>query len=493
MPDKLFELLKQKRLQLAKRQGVEPYMIFSNAVLAATVVAKPKTLQELAAIKGWGERRVAQFGQEILDLINQGVMDRDRDVSGVLSVSDFLGVMNEALAAVGTVRVQGELSDIGFSNGMAFFDLKDTAGEGIAKCFLGSWKFAYYKHLLEAGFEVVITGRPSIYKSGFFRIVVEKIEPVGEGALKLAFEKLRKELELAGYFDADRKKPIPARIQRIGLITSETGAAITDFRRNLGEYGFDIRFCHVRVEGDQAAASILQALQYLNKTQRDLDAIVLIRGGGGLENLKTFNERAIADAILVSRLPVLVGIGHERDETIADYVADRRFSTPTAVAAFIRNQHEDWVRRVQELGSGLSLATEQLIGEQRRQLQDHTQRVESQFAQFLEQKRFVVRHGAERMQNALHQIFRRFRELEHRLQFALDQKIYDVSTARQHITAQATALEALNPLKVLERGYSMVTHAGHVLTDARKTSIGDQLTIHLAHGRIHTEVKKKEL
>lgn len=495
MSDPLVNLLKKKREQWARRAGVEPFMILSNATILATAIAKPKSIAELSAIKGWGEKKTAQYGQEVIDLVVHGIVDQGKKTSpGVLTVSDFLGSVNEALASFGTVRVQGELSDIGLSNGMAFFDLKDDGGaDAVAKCFLGSWRFSWYQHLLTAGMTVVITGRPSIYKSGFFRIVVDKIEPVGEGALQQAFDALKKELTEKGYFDPARKRAVPSLVRKIGLITSASGAAVTDFKRNLGEYGFDVRLAHVRVEGDRAEASISAALQNMNRNHADVDVIVLIRGGGGLENLKTFNSKTIADAIMLSRLPVIVGIGHERDETIVDFVADRSFSTPTAVANFLRTQHEQWLRRVDDLAMQLLRAQQEQIRTTRQVLEHSTVRLVRAQEQQLERLALAVRHASSTLNSTLQKIFAHFHHLEQRLASALQAQLGWVRSTQQHLTDLAAQLSALNPERVLQRGYSLVyDESGVVVQSVKQATVGQRLKIHLAQGKLHTKVERKE-
>ncbi|HPP67360.1 MAG TPA: exodeoxyribonuclease VII large subunit, partial [bacterium] len=290
-----------------------------------------------------------------------------------LSVTEFLDTVNLNLSKI-QCRVLGEISDINARDRYGFFTLKESdpiSETAVVECFIGWKSFETYKHLLQDGMQVIISGFPGIYKkSGRFRIEVFKIEPFGEGALKQAFEALKKKLEEKGYFAPEHKKPVPDIIQKIGLITSFSGAAIKDFLKNLGHYGFEIYHLDVFVEGDYAEDTIISAIKWFNRKMPGIDVIVLIRGGGSLESLKAFNSEGIADAIFDSRLPVITGIGHEKDISIADFVADKSFSTPTAVASFIRTQREQLIMR-------LNLIGEQIVSQSGKIIEDFSDTIQS--------------------------------------------------------------------------------------------------------------------
>ena len=206
----------------------------------------------------------------------------DADGNAIFSVEECHFIINEAVSKLGRIRVKGEINDAKRVRGsMAFFDMKDARGKDfVLKCSLFGSQFKQFSHLLADGMEVIITGRPKMYKTGSFSLVVENIEPAGEGAWKKALEQLKKKLEQMGYFDLARKRKIPAYVQRIGLITSAEGQAIFDFRRNLGEYGFQICFHAVWVEGEYAEKSIVNAIRWFNARRPDMDVLAVIRGGG---------------------------------------------------------------------------------------------------------------------------------------------------------------------------------------------------------------------
>jgi exodeoxyribonuclease VII large subunit len=516
--------LKAKRKEFADREGKELYRVFSNETLELTAAVYPKTKAELTLIKGWGPKKIAAYGDQILALFAGGASTSLPDEvlplevqgarePGILSVAQFLDIVNLSLARMGSIKVRGELSDVS-GNGMAFFDLKDAEGtDAIAKCFLGRWQYERFSHLLEAGLEVVITGRPSVYKSGSFRIVVESIEPVGEGALQKAFEALKKKLEAKGYFASSRKRALPEIIRTIGVITSETGAVINDFRRNIGEFGFRIELLDVRVEGDESEESIVSAIRWFNVHRPELDVLVLMRGGGGLESMRAFNSEGVAEAIVTSRLPLITGIGHEKDETIAGYVSDKNFSTPTAVANFIRQSRETMLERVEFAGSDLIMGFAELMAYKEDLLARVHEGLIRAFQNAMERYGFVLRRLAADLAGGLGQIFASFHTLERRFASEMHAYYQHIGDARhrvdrlslQSLTAMLerqkraearlevaeAALLPLSPTAILERGYSVVADAsGKVIKNGMDVRIGELLQITLSKGKIDSRVEK---
>lgn len=255
----------------------------------------------------------------------------------IYSVSEFNQEVNTLLEEL-TVCVQGEVSNFHISQErFVWFDLKDK--ESSLSCFLLSFNL---KVALVDGMEIQVIGSPGIFKkSGKFIFKVREIRLVGEGALKRALEELKKKLEKEGLFSLERKRLLPRFPQKIGLITSADAAAYTDVLRILKNRwrGLEIYFYPVPVQGVVAVPQIVEALNYLNKFA--LEVIILTRGGGSLEELQAFNSEEVARAIFASKIPVVVGVGHERDVTIADLVADKRAATPSNAAELIVPHYED--------------------------------------------------------------------------------------------------------------------------------------------------------
>ena len=515
MGNNLFNLLKEKRKEIALREGKELFKVFQNAVLERTVEAMPKNKRELENIKGWGKKKIDSYGDEILAIINGGRQESHNAKSGnILSVQEFLSFINSKLSTLGALNVRGEITEVSRRDNYCFFTIKDSQSQDHSvSCFIGRMGLGLYDYLLEEGMEVVVSAVPSLYKNGRFSLTVQKIEAFGEGALKKAFEALKAKLEAKGYFDISRKRPMPEFIQKIGLITSESGAAINDFRKNLGQYGFKINLVDVCVEGDTAEQSIISAINWLNKNKPDLDVLVLMRGGGSLENFKAFNSEAVAEAIVMSRLPVITGIGHEKDESIADLAADLSLSTPTATAAFIRDQRERLLDKVTGVSQDLMMTMENIIESEGRELSEKQSTLIRVYAEIIQRYKYWLIQTATQMQNGLDKIFNKFKTLERKFihcvyqqQTLIQSRLHKTETIarecfsllaekfqlqQERLKVAEASLTQLNPEAVLKKGYSIIYRAGNkVLKEARDVVRGDKLNIKLFKGEVISSVEE---
>ena len=247
------------------------------------------------------------------------------------------------------VWVEGEVSNChAAQSGHCYFTLKDAKSQIRCVCFRDQMRGMKFKP--EDGLHITVRGALSVYDArGEYQIYVTLIEPVGLGALQLAFEQLKKKLELEGLFAAARKKPLPVLPRCIGVITSPTGAAIRDILRVLKRRfpNAQVSLYPVKVQGAGAAAEIVEALRHFNQT-KTVDVLILARGGGSLEDLWAFNEEILARAIFASQIPVITGVGHETDFTIADFVADLRAPTPSAAAEIVVKSREEFERHIAE-------------------------------------------------------------------------------------------------------------------------------------------------
>jgi len=512
----LLQELKKWRSRTADSEGVEPFRVFANRVLEEIAEVRPKSGAELLAIKGIREKKLARYGKEILVLLN-GSKDEIPNREKVLSVGELISLVNNYFSSLGILKVRGDITEVSFHpHGYCFFTMKDSqTKEHSVSCYVARWKFDSLSHLVEVGMEVVVDATPSVYKTGRFSLTVDAVEPYGEGALKRAFEALKKKLETKGYFDTSRKRPIPEFIQKIGLITSEYGAAIKDFRENLGNYGFEIYFRDVRVEGDHSEQSIISALKWFNKNVPTLDVLVLIRGGGGLEELKAFNSEGVAEAIVLSRLPIITGIGHERDETIADYVADRRFSTPTAAAVFIKVQREHLIAEVGDHSRNLISLMDRIFDNEMEYFLMKSEELKNTFAASLERYKLVFSKVVEQMSNCLSRIFREFRAWEQNLlrlvygyENDIQRQLHLIHTITQRLLNSMerrfegsqgtlkiaeTTLLSFNPENSLRRGYSIVYNADkHILKEASAVKIGEKIFVKLYKGGVGSRVEQIE-
>ena len=232
------------------------------------------------------------------------------------------------------LSVSGEISGLTkHSSGHWYFDLKDKTSK--VRCFLHAARALRLRFEIDAGMEVVVFGSINLYEpGGYYSLNVTDIQPMGEGALAAAFEKLRKKLEAEGLFDAAHKRPLPAFPSRIGVVTSPTGAAIRDIITTVMRRDplADILLYPALVQGEGSAATVCEGIRVLNEKFPELDVIIIGRGGGSAEDLWTFNEESVARAVYASKIPVISAVGHEVDTVITDYVADVRAATPTAAA-----------------------------------------------------------------------------------------------------------------------------------------------------------------
>ncbi|MBR5389526.1 exodeoxyribonuclease VII large subunit [Candidatus Saccharibacteria bacterium] len=255
------------------------------------------------------------------------------DLTPRFSVSEFLEVVNQTLNyAFPTVEIEGEVSSIKTSkNKWVFFDLKDE--ESTVNCFTTVFQL---RTPPEEGMKIVVRGTPHLTKAGRFSITIQKIMPVGEGSIKKAFEMLKEKLSKEGLFNPAKKRPIPDNLQTIGIISSTTAAGYADFCRILNNRwgGLTLKVANCGVQGLSASDEICKALDYFNE-EGAVDIIAIVRGGGSKDDLAVFNDESLARKIASSRIPIITGIGHEIDESLADLAADIRASTPTNAAEML--------------------------------------------------------------------------------------------------------------------------------------------------------------
>lgn len=284
------------------------------------------------------------------------------------------------------VVVEGEIGELNLAQGKwVFATIKDEN----ASCEV----FAYAEQIttlpvLEVGMLVHVYGRPRLYlKTGRFRIWAEHILPTGEGALRLAFEKLKKQLEKEGLFAVERKRPLPPFPEKIGLITAKDSRAYSDFVKVLGERfgGLNVYFYPVSVQGFEAIPSILRAFEYFNR-QKNIDLLVLTRGGGSLEDLAAFNSEEVARAVFASKIPVVSAIGHEEDEALVDFVADARASTPSNAGEIITCHRDEVKRQVDFLVSATENSLRAKLYQRENRVGNLTQSLNHTILQYLQEK-----------------------------------------------------------------------------------------------------------
>lgn len=418
-------------------------------------------------------------------------IDRFFMMSQIFTVSEYNEYLNESLAEQ-TAVIEGEVSEFKVSqNKWLFFNLKDS--DGILKCF--ATVFQIKNPVLEDGLTVRIYGYPKIHgKSGNFSFTVLKVEPVGEGALKRAYEILKQRLENEGLFALERKRVLPKFPESIGLITSGDSAAYSDFVKVLKARwgGIKIYLINTAVQGQEAVSQITTAFEYFNRSKLDLDLVVLIRGGGSMEDLQAFNSEEIARAIFGSRFPVAVGVGHEKDETLADFAADLRCSTPSNVAELIAPQREEISAALRDIERRLMSGQRFWIEEKNENVEDFMNRLSSiiedkmmEFSQILNhffhqieiwrknivQKKIIISNLIFLIETSFKKYFQ---EMNHSLMLA--EKI--VST--------------LNPQSLLKRGYAIAFKDGRIIKNSSDLEADDEVKVRLFRGGFSAKVLKKD-
>ncbi len=398
----------------------------------------------------------------------------ERDGRQILGVGQLIaGITGLLEQRVGRIWVSGEISNLHrAASGHFYFTLKDEAGQMRAALFRGNATRVRFD--IEEGLEVVAEAEVSIYAArGDLQLIVRQLEPCGVGALQLAFEQLRKRLQAAGLFDEGRKRPISQFPRRIGVVTSPTSAALRDVLKVASRRfpATAILISPTLVQGEEAPQQIAAAIGRLAAAQ-DLDAILIVRGGGSLEDLWAFNSEVVAQAIADSPVPIVSGVGHETDLTIADLVADLRAPTPSAAVMQVLPDRRSLASLVGRDAQRLGMAMAQ-------EVERHRARVET--------LRAVLRARSPRVRVAL----ARTREARARVagQTAIRRLI---DHRRRRFSALAARLDALSPLSVLGRGYGLVRRVedGRIVRRAADVALDDELEVRLAEGAIGARVTR---
>jgi exodeoxyribonuclease VII large subunit len=439
-----------------------------------------------------------------------------------LTVSDLNARIKDLVEAnYNFIWVWGEISNLRIpSSGHAYFTLKDHQSQ--IKAVIFRTQFHRLRFIPEDGLQVLCNGRISVYEPrGEYQLVVELMEPQGMGALQLAFEQLKKKLDREGLFEPARKKPLPPYPQHIAIVTSPTGAAIRDILKTLqrSPCPLCITVIPVRVQGQEAAAEIAEAIHRANRMAGDFgwDVLIVARGGGSIEDLWSFNEEIVARAIAASQIPTFSAVGHEIDFTISDMAADARMPTPTAAAEWIVSRMEDAHRQLCGYGERLSRVMNFILESQRERVHYLRKRLVDP-GRLLTDLRMLTDDRAERLHKALLRYLERLRtqhsnmvdrlspllinreidrsrehldKLEYKLSFCNQTTL---SRNRLQLRELISRLEALSPLSVLARGYSIGYKLPQHAVIRRWTDVkaGDKVRIQLFEGRLECIVTRTE-
>jgi len=412
------------------------------------------------------------------------------------------------------VWVSGEISGLKLAtSGHYYFTLKEHDAQ--VKCVAFRSAHRYWKFKPQDGLAVLARGRIDVYEArGEYQLLVEMLEPQGLGALQLAFEQLKRKLAEEGLFDAGRKRPLPRFPRRIGIVTSPSGAAIADMVQILSRRfpGLHIRLFPALVQGEGSVDEVCRGIEYFSRSKWP-DLIIVGRGGGSLEDLWTFNEEAVARAIAACSVPVVSAVGHETDVTIADYVADLRAPTPSAAAELVVSTREELLERIAAARAKTTQAMRYRLAMLERRLRQQgidralsvlhrrvgrgLQRIDEQEYRMRERMRAAI--GArERARRGLEIRLRRFdmrprlaanrRRLEAAQTSVIEIVRRRLARRRSTLDQLSAKLSQLSPLRILERGYAIVSNPGGIVKDAEAAPAGSGIHVRLAKGELDAKV-----
>lgn len=400
-------------------------------------------------------------------------MQSNDPVSAAISVSQ-LNRRVKTLIEQGMARlwVEGEISNLSRpASGHIYFTLKDDGAQVSAAWFRQRQRGPAIG--FRNGDKVLALGRVSIYEvRGNYQLIVEQMEPAGEGVLKQRFDALKKKLAAEGLFDEDRKQPLPALAARIGVITSASGAAIRDILSILGRRfpAIPVVIYPSAVQGDAAPGELVSALETAVR-RAECDVLIITRGGGSLEDLWAFNDEQLARAIAACPLPVISAVGHEVDFTIADFVADVRAPTPSGAAEIVVPNQVEWQRRIGVLAIRIARVGQRSVEDRAQQLDWLARRL------MASSPAATLRRQSDRLREIRRRLFSGVRIV--------------VSEAGHRIALLGRALNSVSPLATLDRGYAIVMKAetGNVLLRATAVAAGDEIRARLAQGELIATVK----
>jgi exodeoxyribonuclease VII large subunit len=371
----------------------------------------------------------------------------------IFTITEYIEILNVFFKSQ-SARIIGEISELKrAASGHVYFSVKDKENPGSLDAIMWARNYQLCGIALEVGMEVILNGHPNVYpNNGRLSFVADTVELVGEGALKKAYDDLRKKLEAEGVFAAARKRPLPEYPQRIGVITSMKGAVIHDFENNLGKFGFKVNVIDARVEGAQAVPSLLAALRAMREIVEDegsrgtgIEALVIIRGGGSLESLQAFNNEALVREVMNFPVPVIAGIGHDQDVPLMALAADYMTSTPTAAAHVLGRSWEEAYAKVREFSGLLN--------------------------------RFPLE--LQRVENALTNTWDGLVNLFER----------SLERARQTVALGAQAIKHNDPARQLGLGYSIARRNGKVIRSTAGLSPGEEIALTVSDGEIGSIIK----
>ncbi len=391
-------------------------------------------------------------------------MAQTNNMFSVTQVNEYIKMLIDGVPALSSLMIRGEISNFKnhYATGHFYFTLKDEQSSMKAVMFRSSAQRLGF--VPRDGMKVIVSGRVSVFpRDGVYQIYAEDIQPDGVGALYYAFEQLKKKLEAEGLFAPERKRPICRFPQKIGIVTSATGAAVRDMLNILGRryHAAEVYIYSAQVQGPSAPGELCAGIDFFNQ-RFSVDTIIIGRGGGSLEDLWAFNNETLARRVAASAIPVISAVGHEVDFTICDFAADLRAPTPSAAAELAVPDSTELAQYILQLSSRMESAVTRGVEDKRRKVQTLSQsRYLSSPELFVDDKKMAVASLGERLENAVDRTAER---------------------ARLSLAARSAQLGALDPFAVLTRGYSAVFYDNVPVRSVEQLRAGEQVTLRLSDG-----------
>ena len=502
----ILQKLQNWRDETARKEGVEPFRVLPNRTIEEIAKAVPKTKEELTSIKGIKEKKFDKYGKIILGIISgktkthiippQNLFsmrairgNNDATVeNNILSVSTFLDFLNNLLIS-NEVRVKGEVSSIDERERVVYFTLKDSENESVLNCLIFRYNYEMSGVKLEIGKEIVVDGYPEIYKpNGRLSLKASLIEITGEGALKKAYDELKNKLKKEGLFAPERKKTLKDLPQTIGLITSNQGAAIGDFMMNVGNYGFKIKFVNSSVEGKKALIDLVNAVKIINSI-KTIDALVIIRGGGSLESLQAFNNETLVREICNCKVPVVCGVGHEKDISLVSLAADVSVSTPTAAARAIRESWDKAIQKMNHNQNSILSRFENYIFDAKYRVDDTSRSLKDNFSSILGRFHEAQRDLASDFEKIIFAINNQNISVARYKKSLIYNYSKMISLEKDRIKMFSSTIAANDPQRQLRLGYSIATLHGKIIRNVGQVNRNDVIIVKVSDGILNSKVE----
>lgn len=385
-------------------------------------------------------------------------------IDKIFSVSEFIELLNIGLKR-SKAKVIGEVGKVDLAaSGHVYFSLRDEGNQSILNCIIWKSRYNLYGIKLQEGMKIMTSGYPEIYPaSGRLSFIAETIELAGEGELKKQYDELKKRLEEEGIFAEVKKRPIPKYPRKIGVITSKQGAVLADFLNNIGKFGFKIKMIDSRVEGQEAVKDLLASIRTFR--EKDIDVLVIIRGGGSFESLMPFNNELLVREVASFPVPVIAGIGHDKDEPLVALAADAMESTPTAVANLLNESWEEAHLILEKYERGILGYFEGIFEKYR----NAEQLLMISFGNFQN----TLLNVKMNLRNSVNKSFSGFKSL--------------LLKVNQQLEHAEKVVNLNNPERQLMLGYSIARCGGKIIRKIKDTKIGENIDLKVSDGTIIAE------